>query len=216
MNETRDPKQIVADGYNKVAVDYARLEGEEKWPRMRWLSVLQSKLEPGSSILDLGCGSGDPADIEVARDHQITGVDISKVQIDMARKNVPSGCFMEADAGTVKFPKASFDAVISFYSLEHIPRKEHINILKRIHHWLRPEGYLLFCVEATDYDDEIGIWLGVPMFISSFDPETIKQMVTKVEFDILETTIDTQVEQGNKIPYLWILARKRGDRSNSI
>jgi ubiquinone/menaquinone biosynthesis C-methylase UbiE len=213
MNDTRDPKQIVADGYDQVAGDYARLEEEGKWPRLRWLNVLLSKLEPDSSILDLGCGSGDPADIEVASEHRITGVDISRVQIDLACKNIPSGRFIQGDAGTVKFSEASFDAVISFYSLEHIPRREHTNILQRIHHWLRPEGYLLFSVEAGDYNDEMGVWLGVPMFISCFDPETIREMVAKVGFEILETTIETQVERGNKIPYLWILARKRKNQT---
>ena len=56
-----NPKRMVELGYDKVAHDYAQLEGEIEWPRMRWLKLLLTKLEPGSSVLDLGCGSGDPA-----------------------------------------------------------------------------------------------------------------------------------------------------------
>ena len=209
-NETNsnDPKRVVERGYDQVAQDYARLEGETEWPRMRWLRKLLNRLEPGSSVLDLGCGSGDPADIEISKEHKVTGVDISQAQINFARQNVPAGHFIHEDAGSVEFQEAHFDAVVSFYTLEHVPRKEHETILQRIYQWLRDGGLLLISIEAGDFDDVMGEWLGVPMFISCFDPETMKQLVTESGFEILETAIETQVEQSNDVPYLWLLARK--------
>jgi ubiquinone/menaquinone biosynthesis C-methylase UbiE len=175
---------------------------------MKWLRRTLNELEPGSSVLDLGCGSGDPADIEIVREHKVTGVDISQVQIDLARQNVPAGRFIHGDAGSVEFPAASFDAVVSFYSLEHIPREEHETILRRIHGWLRPGGFLLLSLEAGEAEGVIAQWLGVPMYFSCFDPETVKQLVCKAGFEIVEARIETQVEQGTEIPYLWALARK--------
>ena len=114
MNNAKNsvnPKKMVEQGYDKVASDYACLEGEIKWPRMQWLKKLHP-LEPRSSVLDLGCGSGDPADIEIAKKHKVTGVDISQTQINLARQKVPDGHFIHGDAGSVDFPSASFDAVI--------------------------------------------------------------------------------------------------------
>jgi ubiquinone/menaquinone biosynthesis C-methylase UbiE len=205
---SNDPKRVVERGYDQVAQDYARLEGETEWPRMRWLRKLLNRLEPGSSVLDLGCGSGDPADIEISKEHKVTGVDISQAQINLARQNVPTGHFTHGDAGSVEFQEAHFDAVVSFYTLEHVPRREHETILQRIYQWLRDGGFLLVSIEAGDFDDVMGEWLGVPMFISCFDPETMKQLVTESGFEILETAIETQVEQSNDVPYLWLLARK--------
>lgn len=121
-NDRDNPKKVIEKGYDKVAYNYARLEGEKTWPRMRWLNKLLLLLEPNSDVLDLGCGSGVPADIEISRKHRITGVDISEAQINLARKNVPLGTFIHADASSVEFPPSFFDAVISFYALEHIPR----------------------------------------------------------------------------------------------
>ena len=203
------PKQVVEQGYDRVALEYARLEGETAWPRMRWLGNLLDRLAPGSAVLDLGCGSGDPADVEIAKQHQVTGVDISRAQISLARQKVPTGRFLHADAGSVTFPAASFDAVVSFYALEHIPRGEHETILRRIHHWLRPEGYLLISMEADDVEDLVGEWLGVPMFMSCFDPQTMVRLVSRVGFELLATGIEAQVEQDHDIPYLWLLGRKR-------
>lgn len=111
-----------------------------------------NRLEPGSSILDLGCGSGDPADVEISKEHQVAGIDISQTQINLARQNVPTGHFLHGDASTAEIPPSSFDAVVSFYTLEHIPREEHKTVLRRICKWLRVGGLLLISTEAGNYD----------------------------------------------------------------
>lgn len=208
-SDSRHARRVVEEGYNRIAQAYARLEGEIDWPRMRWLQKLVNRLEPGSSILDLGCGSGVPADVEIAKQHRVTGVDVSQTQIDLARRNVPTGCFLHGDAATVEFAADSFDAVISFYALEHIPRNEHATILRRIYKWLRAEGFLLIGMEAGEYDDVIGEWLGVPMFFSCFDPETMKHLIDEAGFGLLESAVEVQAEGSHEVPYLWLLARKR-------
>jgi SAM-dependent methyltransferase len=204
-SNTTDPRRVVEQGYDRVARDYARLEGEVEWPRLRWLKKMLDLLQPGSSVLDLGCGSGDPADVEIAMNHQVTGVDISGAQIELARRNVPSGTFLHGDAGSVRFPAASLDAVVSFYALEHLPRCEHEALLGRIHRWLKAGGYLLVAIEAGEYDDVVGEWLGVPMFISCFDPAGMRELILEVGFELLETSIETQQEQDTEVPYLWVL-----------
>lgn len=55
---------------------------------------------------------------------------------------------------------------------------------------------------AGDYDDEMGEWLGVPMFISCFKPEITKRIVIEAGFEFLEIAIETQIEQNIEIPYL--------------
>ena len=201
-------KTLVEEGYDQVAEAYSRLEGDSKWPRIKWLGKVLARLEPGSAVLDLGCGSGDPADIEIARLHRITGVDISNVQVELARRNVPLGTFIHGDLGALDFPDNSFDAVVSFYTLEHLPREQHGGILNRIHGWLRPGGLLLFSCEAGDMNDVTGQWLGVPMFISVFDPATMRKLVQAAGFELVETEIESQLEQGREVPYLWVLAKR--------
>ena len=203
---TKDPKKLVEEGYNRVAEAYSRLEGGNRWPRMKWLEKVLARLKPGSSVLDLGCGSGDPADIEIARLHHVTGVDISNVQIGLARRNVPQGKFIHGDLGSLDFPDASFDAVVSFYTLEHLPRKRHGEILQRTHDWLRPGGLLLFSYEWGDRDDVVDQWLDVQMFFSLFDPDTLRGLVEDTGFEIIEEDVANQIEQNRDVPYLWILA----------
>ncbi len=206
---THNPKTVVEDGYDQVADTYSRLEGHQRWPRMKWLQKVLARLEPKSSVLDLGCGSGDPADIEIARHHRITGVDISSAQVYMARQNVPQGRFIHGDLAALEFPGDSFDAVVSFYTLEHLPRAQHGEILERIQGWLRPGGLLLFSCEAGDVDDVTGEWLGVPMFFSSFDSQTMTGLVEEAGFEVVESEIESQMEQNREVKYLWTLAVKK-------
>ncbi len=215
MKEPRDPLQpetnrMVEAGYDRVCGAYARLAENDRWPRMRWLRRLLGLLPPGASVLDIGCGSGLPADAAISEKHSVTGIDISQAQIDRARRNVPAGRFLKADLSTMHFAPGSFDATVSFYTLEHVPRSTHLAVLKHIASFLKPGGYLLLSVEAADYDDAQATWLGVPMFLSVHPPEVTKSLVEEAGFRILETGIETQFEEDHNIPYLWILARQEG------
>ena len=69
----------------------------------------------------------------------------------------------------VVFPPASFDAVVAFYSLTHVPRDDVPPPLGRIREWLRPSGVLIATMGVED--DPGGIehdWLGVDMYFSHF------------------------------------------------
>ena len=147
--------------------------------------------------------------MEIARLHKVTGVDISNIQIELARLNVPQGRFIHGDLGSLDFPDASFDAVVSFYTLEHLPRERHGEILHRIHDWLRPEGLLLFSYEKGNRNDVTVQWLDVPMFFSLFDPDTLRGLVEDADFEILDADVENQTEQNRDVPYLWILARRQ-------
>ena len=177
MSHAFDPKHVVAEGYDQAAEAYARLEHDTTWPRTRWLAKLLERLQTGAHVLDLGCGSGDPVDIAIAQQHAVTGVDISLAQIQRARQNVPTGTFLHADLAAVTFPSATFDAVVSFYTLEHLPREEHAAIVQRINDWLKPGGFLLLATEANETPGVVSTWLGVPMFFSSYDANTVLRLV---------------------------------------
>ena len=203
----REPHEIVASGYDVVAEDYAKLEGAVEWPRMRWLHNVLAVLTPGSRVLDIGCGSGIPATREIAKEHDVVGVDVSARQIELARHNVPGAEFVQADIETLDFPQASLDAVVAFYVLDHLPRERHASVLERIHAWLKPGGLLLLTVETEDEPGVTGRWLGVEMFFSCFDADTTRRLIRDAGFETIADAVETQVEGEKEVPYLWVLGR---------
>src|SRR4051794_28238518 len=108
---TRDPKHVVAQGYDRIAEIYLRRFGDSA-VRQFWLDQLIARLPAGVRVLDLGCGAGLP----VARDLRdrgfvVTGIDGSARQIELARDNVPGAAFIQADMTRAEFAAASFGAV---------------------------------------------------------------------------------------------------------
>lgn len=205
-----EPQKLVQRGYDEVADAYAALEAEgAEWPRMRHLREVLSLLPRGAEVLDLGCGNGVPEMAAIQERHRGVGVDISAAQIERARLNVPEARFIHGDMLRVVFEDASFDAIVSFYAIEHVPREEHGPLFERFCRWLRPGGRLLFTLEAGGEEPgRTGEWLGVPMFFSYYDADATTTLLEEAGFVVERREIQSQSEGGREIEYVWFHARK--------
>jgi SAM-dependent methyltransferase len=205
-----DPKRIVAGGYDVIADRYFAWAGAFHPVAMSWLDELLRRLPGGSDVLELGCGRGIPITRALAREHAVTGVDISRAQIERARREVPEAEFLQADAAALELAGASFDAVVAIYMLNHVPRGEQGALLGRIAGWLRPGGWLLATLGVGGSDDSIEPeWLGVPMFFASFDAETNRRLLREAGLELELDRIVPQEEPGHgTVRFQWVLGRK--------
>ena len=122
-----DTQEIVKRGYDHISVKYTEwAKSVRQEERERYTDFLLKNLPVGANILELGCGGGDPTTMRLAERFAVTGVDISERQIRLARRNVPDAKFIQGDMTLLKFPAASFDAVVDFYSITHVPREQHV------------------------------------------------------------------------------------------
>lgn len=201
--------RIVAAGYDRVADDYERLEDPAApWPRLRRLRELLALVPAGGIVLDLGCGNGLPVLREIARRHVAVGADISAEQVRRARANVPEATVLHADMSELELEAGCFDAVVSCYSIEHVPRERHADLFARIHAWLKPGGRLLFAVEAREGFEAVGSWLEIPMFFSLLDEADMLRILGEVGLRVERRERETQLEGGRPIEYRWLLARR--------
>lgn len=206
----KDPKTIVSDAYDRIGERY--LEWRARQPRQdesaRWLGLLQERVPPGARVLDIGCGAGVPLTAALSTTFDVTGVDISARQIELARGHVPAARFIQGDVTTLGFAPASFDAIVASYSLIHIPRAEHAGLFSAMTRWLRRGGVLLanFGIgnQEVDYDED---WLGAPLFWSSFDAEGERAVLRAAGFALELDCIETLLEDGLPHSFLLVLAR---------
>jgi ubiquinone/menaquinone biosynthesis C-methylase UbiE len=169
-----DPKDVVRQGYDVLSRRYDEAtDADSKYSA--WIDDLNGRLAPGSRVLDVGCGSGVPvARALTVAGHHVIGVDISDVQIERARENVPAAEFIRADATSLDFPAESFDAVVSLYALIHIPLDEQQQLLGQIATWLTPGGWFLCTTGHDAWTGTDDNWLdgGAPMWWSHTDATT--------------------------------------------
>ena len=165
-----NPKQIVESSYNRIAQRYLEFSRrnhppEQPTARMIYLRKLLERLPTQAQVLELGCGAGVPCTQLLVQQAQVTGVDISATQIALARQYVPDATLLHRDMMTLTFPPASFDAVVAFYSIIHLPRTEQTLLMKRIAEWLRPDGWFLANLGVSNDPGSIEpAWLGTPMY----------------------------------------------------
>ena len=206
----RDPRRIVADGYDAVAERYfAWSDAHPSAPRLAWLSRALDRIPRDTDVLDLGCGAGVPMTRALADGRRVTGVDISARQIELARAAVPEARFIQADMTDLDLPPASLDAVVAFYSLTHVPRVDLPVLLDAIHRWLRPGGVLVATMGAQDSPDEVeDDWLGAPMFFSHYGAKKNRALVRRAGFDVETAVVEEEPEDRHAALFLWVIARK--------
>jgi ubiquinone/menaquinone biosynthesis C-methylase UbiE len=120
-----DPTKLKAEATYNAAADHFDDGPLAFWDRYGRRSVERLSLAPGSLVLDVGCGSGAsaiPAAIHVGPQGRVTGIDLAERLLDVARsksleQNLDNIDFHRADMAALGYPDASFDAVVSVFSI---------------------------------------------------------------------------------------------------
>lgn len=132
----------IADRYDfiTVALSYGR---DRAWKRQL---VEMAAVGPGTSVLDLACGTGDIAFEAAARGGAVVGLDITSRMIELARakareRRASRARFLVGDMMALPFADASFDLVTTGYGLRNVPRLA--GAIREIYRVLKPGGRLL-------------------------------------------------------------------------
>ncbi|GAA4232765.1 class I SAM-dependent methyltransferase [Actinomadura meridiana] len=194
-----DPTDLVRSGYDALSRHY-RGDDETTEQYDRWLSDVLARLPERGNVLDIGCGCGVPmARSLAAAGHQVTGVDISDVQIERARSLVPGATFIRADATTLDLPPQSFDAVICLYALIHMPLDQQPHLIHNIARWLRPGGWLLATTGQDAWTGSQDNWLDGPatMWWSQADATTYRSWLTHSGLQVTDQQFIPEGETGH-------------------
>jgi SAM-dependent methyltransferase len=111
-----------------------------------FLTPLVRCLTPGSSILDVGCGSGRDMWWLKDRGFRSTGFERASGLAALAREH--SGCpVLEGDFEGYDFSGMDVDAILLVGALVHVPHERFSKILSNIVQALNPEGHVLLTLK---------------------------------------------------------------------
>jgi cyclopropane fatty-acyl-phospholipid synthase-like methyltransferase len=203
-----DSRALVRAGYDTIAGRYHAWSHASP-TRLAFVQELLDRLADGSTVVDLGCGPGDPATRLLAERHRVLGVDLSEAQLRIARRLAPRASLVQADLAELSLLPGSVDAVASFYALGHLPPEAHSPLMASIARWLRPGGLLLTSAPLSAGQGLEDGWLGVPMYFGGIGEEATLRAVSDAGLRLERARRVPEDEGGGKIvEFLWLTATK--------
>jgi demethylmenaquinone methyltransferase/2-methoxy-6-polyprenyl-1,4-benzoquinol methylase len=89
---------------------------DQRWRR----ATVGAVVEPGDSVLDAACGTGDLAIIAGKAGAKVTGLDFSERMLERARSKAPELDWMRGDLLALPFDDESFDAATVGFGVRNV------------------------------------------------------------------------------------------------
>jgi ubiquinone/menaquinone biosynthesis C-methylase UbiE len=145
---TMEPAKLKAAATYNAAADHFDDGPLAFWDRYGRRTVERLALAPGSTVLDVGCGSGAsaiPAAEIVGPAGHVVGVDLADRLLALARakaaqRSLRNAEFIPGDMERLEFPGGAFDAVVCVFAIFFVP--DMARQVRQLWRLVRPGGRL--------------------------------------------------------------------------
>lgn len=182
--------QKLKETYNKIATAWFKDHKSDDW----WVPVcekLAAMLQPGASILDVGCGAGFKTAFFASRGFAMTAFDFSEEMVLIAKKNAPTAKISVLDLYDIDSMRDTFDCVFAQAVLLHIPRSEAYVMLEKMKNRLKSGGFLYVGVKAPNESrkleeilTESDYGFTYDRFFSFYSQKEVEEYFKKLGFEI--------------------------------
>lgn len=168
------------DSYNKIAQQWSAARGAFFGRERDYLDAVLTTAPAGSTILDLGCGTGRPmADYIVAQGRRVLGVDQSEAMLAIARERLPGEQWVLASMEAYE-PRDEYHGALIWDSLFHVPRDRHEPVLRKVVRGLPVGGRLMLTVGGSAHPAFTDTMYGQQFFYDSNTPEQTVQILHRL------------------------------------
>jgi SAM-dependent methyltransferase len=178
----------VVDLYRRHAEAWAAARGSTTGERA-WVDRFASMVGPGGSVLDIGCGSGEPIARSLAdQGHPVTGIDSSPEMVALFQANVPGGVAEVADMRSLSLDHC-FDGLIAWDSFFHLLPDEQ-RLMFEVFRRHAAEGAPLLFTSGPSAGEAIGIFEGDPLYHASLDASEYRSLLDRYGFDVVAHAVE--------------------------
>lgn len=169
--------------YQRHAAAYDRLRGRSLI-EAGWLDRFLSLLAAGPSVLDIGCGMGEPiARHLIERGCAVTGIDSSTPLIALCRERFPRQLWQVADMRSLSLARR-FDGLIAWDSFFHLRPDEQRRMFPLFREHAADGAALLF-TSGPGAGEAIGSFEGEPLYHASLDPGEYRALLDESGFAVV-------------------------------
>jgi SAM-dependent methyltransferase len=185
---TSDADRIIGL-YQRRAHDWAIDRAGGSLVEKAWLDRFLALLPARASILDIGCGSGEPiARYLIENGHDLTGADSSSALIDICKTSFPSQNWLVADMRKLSLNRR-FDGMIawdSFFHLGHVDQRRMFPIF-RMH--AASKAALMFTTGPA-HGEAVGNFHGEPLYHASLDQAEYSSLLNQNRFRVVSHVVE--------------------------
>lgn len=193
----------IVDLYQRHARAWDETRGRSLFEKS-WLDRFVDLLPPCGTVLDAGCGGGEPiAAYLISRDLRLTGIDSSPELIALCRARFPQLTFHVADMRTLALPQR-FGGIVAWDSFFHLTPGDQRRMIPVFAAHAAPGAALLF-TSGPRHGEAIGTFEGEALYHASLDPGEYRAVLDANGFDVVETAPEDASCGGHTV---W-LARRR-------
>ncbi len=178
MNKTK-----VYEAYDEI-IDWFDAARTKTLMESEYLNLIVDNIPQGGSILDLGCGTGEPiAKFFIEKGLKVTGVDGSQKMIELCNKRFPSEHWLVSDMREINL-QHRFDALLAWHSFFHLDHDSQRNMFKIFEAHIKTDGILAFTSGVEEEED----WSdngGQQLYHASLSTSEYENLLKATSFKIL-------------------------------
>jgi 2-polyprenyl-3-methyl-5-hydroxy-6-metoxy-1,4-benzoquinol methylase len=157
----------------------------------KWLNKFIDLLPSQGSILDIGCGAGEPiSEYLLKQGFHLTGLDASSKMLEIARKRFPQANWIKMNMQELKLDR-EFDGIISWDGFFHLKQEEQRQVLPLFANHLKPNGALLLTI-GHESGEVTGTVDGEKVYHSSLASDEYRKILKKLGFDNIEIKLQDE------------------------
>lgn len=178
----------IIDLYRRHALAWANIRGSRLQERT-WIEKFLALQSEMPSILDVGCGSGDPIGRYLLEKRcKVTGVDTSPELIEIARKQFAEAEWLVSDMRTLRLGM-KFDGLLAWHSTFHLTPDDQRRMFP-IFRQHAAKGAALMFTSGPSHGDTIGEFEGEALYHSSLDGDEYHELLNQHGFTVVEHVIE--------------------------
>ncbi len=183
--------------YQRHAAAWDKERGRALFERP-WLERFRAALPSDRSVLDLGCGAGEPlARYLIEHGHTVTGVDSSPALIETARMRFPKERWMTDDMRSVSLGER-FSGILAWDSFFHLTPDDQRAMFPVFAAHAAPGAALMF-TSGPKFGEAIGSYQGDALYHASLDSDEYRTLLAAQGFRVLAHVVEDPACGGHTI-----------------
>jgi trans-aconitate methyltransferase len=186
--------RIVAH-YERHALSWDADRRAADWIDKPFIERFLSELSEGATVLDLGCGGGEPvARHMVSAGFRVTGVDSSPTLASLCQSRMPDQEWIMVDMRSLALGRR-FQGILAWDSFFHLRDEDQRKILPVFAAHAAAGAVLMFNAGPAK-GEAIGSYRGDPLYHASLDPSEYEALLADAGFELIEHSINDPAKGG--------------------